>query len=80
MLRPTDLAQPSTLPSATELADALTGTGHAVLIHNAAVVGADRSVGSLSPEPLAHAVTVNLTDPDAARRTRFWRRCRTMHQ
>src|SRR5690606_24308700 len=63
MLRPTDLAQPSTLPSATELADALTGTGHAVLIHNAAVVGPIGAVGSLSPAPLAHAVTVNLTAP-----------------
>ena len=63
MLRRADLAQPTTLPAAAERVEALAGTDHAVLIHHAAVVGPIGAVGSLPPEPLADAVTVNLTAP-----------------
>ena len=62
-LHEANLAHAATLPTAAELADALADTGHAVLIHNAAVVAPIGAVGTLPPEQLADAVTVNLTAP-----------------
>lgn len=51
------------MPSAGELAAALNGADHAVLVHNAAAIEPIGAVGELPPERIAAAVTVNLTAP-----------------
>jgi NAD(P)-dependent dehydrogenase (short-subunit alcohol dehydrogenase family) len=65
-LRPTDLADPASLPSATELAELLAGADPAaevVLVHNAAVFEPFGPIGTLDPAEVAVAVNVNLVAP-----------------
>lgn len=71
-LRKTDMADLASLPDAAELAsfvadaDSVAGTvstAEVLLVHNAAVFEPFGAVGALSPEPIATAVTVNLTAP-----------------
>ncbi|HZN17230.1 MAG TPA: SDR family NAD(P)-dependent oxidoreductase [Micromonosporaceae bacterium] len=62
-LRTTDLAEVASLPDTAELALALRGATGAVLLHNAAVIEPIGPVGTLAPEQVARAVTVNLTAP-----------------
>jgi len=61
--RPCDLADPASLPDATELAKFFVGATETVLVHNAAVIDPIGEVGTLDPEALVRAVAVNLTAP-----------------
>ncbi|MGE5831079.1 MAG: SDR family NAD(P)-dependent oxidoreductase [Micromonosporaceae bacterium] len=65
-LRETDLADPASLPGATELADLLAGGDPAaelVLVHNAAVFEPFGPIGTLDPADVISAVKVNLIAP-----------------
>lgn len=62
ILRPTDLADLASLPSAAELSAFVGELPSAVaLVHNAAVFEPFAPIGTLDPSQLAFAVTVNLT-------------------
>lgn len=63
VLREADLAEPATLPDRHELGELLAGASSAALIHNAAVVEPIGAIGTLPPDQVATAVTVNLTAP-----------------
>lgn len=63
VLRHCDLAEPSTLPHASELGELIADADEVVLIHNAAVVGPIGPIGDLPADELAGAVAVNLTAP-----------------
>jgi benzil reductase ((S)-benzoin forming) len=65
-LRETDLADPASLPSATELASLLAEADPAaevVLVHNAAVFEPFGPIGRLDPAAVISAVNVNLIAP-----------------
>jgi NAD(P)-dependent dehydrogenase (short-subunit alcohol dehydrogenase family) len=64
-LRPADLADPATLPTAAELAEfvAFRGTAEAVLVLNAAVFEPFGPIGALRAAEAADTVAVNLTAP-----------------
>jgi benzil reductase ((S)-benzoin forming) len=62
-IRPCDLADPATLPDASELAKFFVGATTAMLIHNAAVIDPIGEIGTLDPEALTRSVAVNLTAP-----------------
>jgi benzil reductase ((S)-benzoin forming) len=62
-LRPAELAYPSSLPSAAELASFVHDATDVVLVHNAAVLAPVNAIGTLHPEELQLTVTVNLTAP-----------------
>jgi NAD(P)-dependent dehydrogenase (short-subunit alcohol dehydrogenase family) len=64
-LRLTDLADPASLPDATELAAFLDTSepGEVVLVHNAADFEPFGPIGALSPDEVETAVAVNLTAP-----------------
>ncbi len=63
VLRHCELAEPSTLPHASELNELIADADEVVLIHNAAVVAPIGPIGDLEPDELANAVAVNLTAP-----------------
>ncbi|GAB4047371.1 SDR family oxidoreductase [Catellatospora paridis] len=63
ILRHCELAEPSTLPHASELNELIADADEVVLIHNAAVVAPIGPIGDLEPDELANAVAVNLTAP-----------------
>lgn len=63
ILRHCELAEPSTLPHASELSELIADADEVVLIHNAAVVAPIGPIGDLEPDELANAVAVNLTAP-----------------
>jgi NAD(P)-dependent dehydrogenase (short-subunit alcohol dehydrogenase family) len=63
VLREADLAAPATLPDRPALEALLAGADHAALIHNAAMVEPIGAIGTLPPDQVATAVTVNLTAP-----------------
>jgi benzil reductase ((S)-benzoin forming) len=60
-LHESDLADPRTLPDSAALSDFL--LGECVLIHNAAMVEPIGDIGTLPPDTVQTAVTVNLTAP-----------------
>jgi NAD(P)-dependent dehydrogenase (short-subunit alcohol dehydrogenase family) len=62
-LRQVDLVYPAALPTAAELSSFVHDAAELVLIHNAAVLGPVGAVGTLSPQEIQTAVTVNLTAP-----------------
>jgi benzil reductase ((S)-benzoin forming) len=63
-LRRTDLSDPTTLPNTLELTEWIgQAVDESVLIHNAAVFTPFGLIGTLDPQEIQHAVTVNLTSP-----------------
>ncbi len=62
-LRPTDLADPASLPDAAELAAFLAdpGTTEVLLVHNAATFEPFAPIGALDPGDVVTAVALNLT-------------------
>lgn len=62
-LRQVDLTYPSTLPSAAEVSSFVHDANDVVLVHNAGVIDPVGAIGTLSPDEIQAAVTVNLTAP-----------------
>ncbi|HLT09198.1 MAG TPA: SDR family NAD(P)-dependent oxidoreductase [Micromonosporaceae bacterium] len=62
-LRQADLAYPASLPSAAEFASFLSGSTDVVLVHNAGVIDPVGAIGTMAPEEIERAVSVNVTAP-----------------
>ncbi|MFC7480062.1 SDR family NAD(P)-dependent oxidoreductase [Luedemannella flava] len=62
-LRVTDLAYPASLPTAAELASFVHGASEIILIHNAATVRPIGAIGTLPPDQVAYAASVNFVAP-----------------
>lgn len=63
VLRTTDLGNPASLPTTTDLAAFTDGATEVTLIHNGAALAPVGAVGALDPAEILHAVTANLAAP-----------------